>query len=432
MMRWSELLMSGRYLRADGAVGAWDGGAAIDPFASDAEGIDDALHYGRAWHRHRYCYRASRSLRILDAGCGAGKSSTWLAFLNPGSSVLGIDQSATLIEAARSSAKNHAGSGSTLEFLAADLAEPLPEELGTFDFVVCRKVLGEVSDPSRVLQNLAKALKPDGLFYLDLPSKRGRESARSLRRVVEVAAPAGMPLEERASLALKLVQGLRADHPLRVAIHERLGNEPEAVLLDFLVESRDWSFDEAAAMLEASGLRLLHAVNPVGWTIDRVFDEQSLEPGLQNGLRELDPRQVSALVDALDPSSVGQDLQLYACRPEFRPSVPSWPSRHPRSPELFDLLIPHPTGLARPLEQDGRLSSGGRVLYKTVSGAVGELDRLSNLMFLSSDGRSTIGEINFRLAAQTRASDNEEARRLCWMNLADSGLIVLQPAELVS
>lgn len=421
--------MSGRYLRADGSQ---ESAALLEPFAAEAEGIDDALHYGRAWHRHRYCYRDSRSLRILDAGCGAGKSSLWLAFLNPGSKVVGIDQSATLIEAARNSAQNHADARSTLEFLAADLAEPLPEVMGKFDFVVCRKLLGEVFNPTQVLQNLAKALKPDGLLYLDLPSRRGREAARSLRRVVDVIAPPGMSLHERSSLALKIIQGLRGDHPLRIAIQERLGTEPEAVLLDFLTESRDWSFDEAAVLLETAGLKLLHAVNPVGWTIDRVFDEQSLDPGLQNGLRELAPRQVSALVDALDPSPAGQDLQLYACHLEFQPSLPSWPSRNPRSQDLFDVLIPHPTGIARPLEQDGRMSSAGRVLYKTVSGAVGELDRLSNLMFLSSNGRSTIGEINFRLAAQTRASDNEEARRLCWMNLADSGLILLQPAELLS
>ena len=424
--------MSGSSYRADIGAMSRDVAYSIDSVPPEPELIDDALHYGRAWHRYRYCYRASRSLRVLDAGCGAGRSSAWIAILNPGSRVTGVDVSSTMIDVARRNAKIPSDISSTLEFQVADLNDPLPAELADFDFVVCRKTLGEVADPSRAIRNLRNVLKSDGLLYLDLPSRRGHDAARTLRRAVDVLAVPGMSLEDRSRIAIQIYQSLRSDHPHRSAIQERVGSEPERILVDLLVETRDWSFREARGLVEEAGLRLLHAVNPVGWRPERVFDDQAFEGGISARCQELTPCEVSELIDVLDPAPVSQDLQLYACRQEFQPTVPIWPTKHHQSPKLFEELIPHSTGIARPLENEGRSFSAGRVLYRTVSGAVGELDRLSNLMFLSSDGRSTIGEINFRLAARTRASDNEQARRQCWINLADSGLIILQPASFVS
>src|SRR5690349_19213897 len=63
--------------------------------------LDDGLHYGWSWHRHRYCYRRADGLRILDAGCGTGLSTLGLARLNPGSSVLGVDASPRALAVAR-------------------------------------------------------------------------------------------------------------------------------------------------------------------------------------------------------------------------------------------------------------------------------------------------------------------------------------------
>ncbi len=71
-----------------------------------AERADEGLHYGRAWHRFRFCYRAGTPLRVLDAGCGTGHTTSWLAKLNPGARVLGVDPSPATLDRARR--KTHA------------------------------------------------------------------------------------------------------------------------------------------------------------------------------------------------------------------------------------------------------------------------------------------------------------------------------------
>ena len=108
--------------------------------------MDDNLHFGWAWHRHRYCYRRGEKLRILDAGCGTGLSTLALARLNPGSAVLGIDVSPRALELA---GKRAAVTGMpAVEFAAHDLDRPLPAAWGPFDFIVCRGVLGQAEDPA--------------------------------------------------------------------------------------------------------------------------------------------------------------------------------------------------------------------------------------------------------------------------------------------
>src|SRR4051794_24764348 len=155
--------------------------------------MDDALHYGWSWHRYRFCYRRPEGLRILDAGCGTGLSTVSLARLNPGSRVVGIDASARALEVARQRAE--AAEAKEIEFQRHDLEQPLPP--GPFDFITCRRVLGQVDDPVRVLINLARALDDRGLILATFPSRPGRQVARQLRLATGVICPPGSGLVER-------------------------------------------------------------------------------------------------------------------------------------------------------------------------------------------------------------------------------------------
>src|SRR6266581_7226343 len=129
--------------------------------ANQLDRIDDGLHFGWSWHRYRYCYRRSDHLRILDAGCGTGLTTLGLARLNPGASVLGLDASTQSLGLARQRAETC--QGSDVAFRQHDLDIPLPGGLGPFDFIVCRRVLGQVEEPARVLEHLARVLDDRGL-----------------------------------------------------------------------------------------------------------------------------------------------------------------------------------------------------------------------------------------------------------------------------
>ena len=235
--------------------------------------MDDNLHFGWSWHRHRYCYRRAEKLRILDAGCGTGLSTLALARLNPGSAVLGIDVSPRALELA---GKRAAVPGMPrVEFAAHDLDRPLPTAWGPFDFIVCRGVLGQAEDPDRILANLGRVLDPRGLLHVTLPSRHGRQAARQLRRAVEALAGPEADLEERARIAQTLFQALRPDHPIRQYEAGLQGNAVpsiERLIAAYLNEAEDdWTLAEAVALVERADLQFLFAASRWPWQAERVF-----------------------------------------------------------------------------------------------------------------------------------------------------------------
>lgn len=91
---------------------------------------------------------------VLDAGCGSGPLSAWLA--GQGGRVAGIDASPRMIELARARALPGAS------FAVADLGAPLPFRDGAFDVVVASLVLHYLHDWVAPLRELRRVLRPGG------------------------------------------------------------------------------------------------------------------------------------------------------------------------------------------------------------------------------------------------------------------------------
>ena len=104
--------------------------------------------------------------RVLDGGCGSGKTTSIIhEMVQPGGSVVGIDFAQDRVDFA----KKHYGNKDGIEFRCMDLMKPL-DELGSFDFIWVRFVLEYYLEGSLdIIRNAAKSLKPDGrLCLLDL------------------------------------------------------------------------------------------------------------------------------------------------------------------------------------------------------------------------------------------------------------------------
>jgi SAM-dependent methyltransferase len=104
--------------------------------------------------------------RLLDAGCGPGKTTAILRdMIQPGGVILGVDYSKERIDHAR----EHYGSGSEIDFRLHDLREP-PEGVGSFDLIWVRFVLEYNRKESQdIVRNLTACLNPGGhLCLLDL------------------------------------------------------------------------------------------------------------------------------------------------------------------------------------------------------------------------------------------------------------------------
>jgi 2-polyprenyl-6-hydroxyphenyl methylase/3-demethylubiquinone-9 3-methyltransferase len=99
--------------------------------------------------------------RVLDLGCAGGFMAEALA--TRGAQVTGIDPAEKAIAAARAHA---AANGHAIAY-DVGVGEALPYDLAGFDAVVCVDVLEHVSDLDRVLSEVARVLRPGGLFLFD-------------------------------------------------------------------------------------------------------------------------------------------------------------------------------------------------------------------------------------------------------------------------
>ncbi|APX11505.1 bifunctional 2-polyprenyl-6-hydroxyphenol methylase/3-demethylubiquinol 3-O-methyltransferase UbiG [Tateyamaria omphalii] len=98
---------------------------------------------------------------VLDLGCAGGFMAEALA--ERGAQVTGIDPAEQAIEAARVHAK---ATGKNIHY-EIGVGEDLPYPDASFDAVACVDVLEHVADLSQVLAEVARVLRPSGMFLFD-------------------------------------------------------------------------------------------------------------------------------------------------------------------------------------------------------------------------------------------------------------------------
>ncbi len=107
------------------------------------------------------CPAGPTNLSLLDVGCGGGYLSEELA--RSGLAVTGIDPSPATIGTARDHARQ---SGLAIDYLEGR-GEALPFASARFDCVCCCDVLEHVAAPALIIAEVARVLKPGGLFFYD-------------------------------------------------------------------------------------------------------------------------------------------------------------------------------------------------------------------------------------------------------------------------
>lgn len=128
----------------------------------------------KEWYLKLYGFNSEEELSIflkdkeviLDAGCGTGFKSAWLANLSPSSLVIGMDFSESVIGAAKkySRIKN-------LFFIQGDIAATgiKPQSL---DYINCDQVIQHTENPEATFAHLASLLKPGGEFACYVYAKK--------------------------------------------------------------------------------------------------------------------------------------------------------------------------------------------------------------------------------------------------------------------
>lgn len=121
--------------------------------------ILEAEHLGR----YAWACQFAEGKRVLDAACGTAYGVRMLLAAGA-SEVVGIDLAEGVVAAIREDAPAGAS------FDIGDICD-LPYGDGEFDLVTCFEAIEHVSDPGRVLDELRRVLRPDGVVVLSTPNR---------------------------------------------------------------------------------------------------------------------------------------------------------------------------------------------------------------------------------------------------------------------
>lgn len=105
-----------------------------------------------------------RNAALLDAGCGSGIVSRYLAEIFPDCKIMGCDYAQDRVEKSREFVQQKY---SNLQFDVENLAQ-LSYSDNTFDAIVCRYVIQHLTPEARAqtLSHFLRCLKPNGILYL--------------------------------------------------------------------------------------------------------------------------------------------------------------------------------------------------------------------------------------------------------------------------
>lgn len=136
------------------------------------------------------------SARILEIGCGDGTNVRNLAYLYPGSQIVGFDLAATMIEKGRASLAElglH-----NIELHCRNILE-IDSSYGEFDFIICHGIYSWIPEEVRrkVLSICATNLSPRGVAYISYNTYPGWHARGLVRAMMITGAMQGQGYTER-------------------------------------------------------------------------------------------------------------------------------------------------------------------------------------------------------------------------------------------
>jgi SAM-dependent methyltransferase len=290
---------------------------------------------------------AGPRIRLLDAGCGTGVSTDYLAHLNPGAEILAVDISSGALEVARERLRRSGGARhcSSLRIEQRSLLDLKGE--GPFELINSVGVLHHLHQPEAGLQALAELLSPRGLLHLFLYADGGRWEIHRVQRALtalEVIGDGdGLRLGRALFEQLPDTNRLRRHHEQRWA----LDTAADANFADMYLHPQETSYDLEGLFhfVASAGLEFAGFSNPEVWDPARLLQGELLERA-----RALPDQQRWALVESLDPdishfefflsrgplriSSWDDDEELLAASGRRNPCLWGWPGTTLLDPDL--------------------------------------------------------------------------------------------------
>ena len=266
--------------------------------------------------------RETEGITILDAGCGTGYTTLFLAEANPGAKIVGIDLSEQSVKLAKERLQHHGFKNA--EFYALSI-EDLTELGKTFDYINCHEVLYLLPNPVVGLQAMKSVLKQEGIIRTNLHSSITRSHMFSAQRLFQLM---GLMDDNPREMEIKAVQEMmRAlrDHVfLKVQTWDEVCEREEQKVLanHLLVGDKGSTIPELFSALKAADLEFIRMVNWRQWELRDLFkDPDDLPAFLGLTLPELSVEERLHLFELLHP--IHRLLDFWCGHPhQAQPIVP--------------------------------------------------------------------------------------------------------------
>jgi SAM-dependent methyltransferase len=284
-----------------------------------------------------------QNIRILDAGCGTGVGTEYLAHLNPQASVTAIDLSAGALAVAKERCQRSGANRVEFHHLSLYDAAQLP---GEFDLINCVGVLHHLPDPKRGIQSLAAKLAPGGLIHIFVYGELGRWEIQLMQKAIALLQGNKVgDYRDGVQIGRKIFDSLPIDNRLVKREKERwsMENQQDECFADMYVHPQeiDYNIESLFELIDASGLEFVGFSNPKSWELTRLLGKN---PDLIARAETLSDRQRYRLIELLDPetfthyefflarppltkSDWSSDPALLAAIPERNPCMDGWPSK---------------------------------------------------------------------------------------------------------
>ncbi|MFT0812951.1 class I SAM-dependent methyltransferase [Synechococcus sp. OH20] len=270
-----------------------------------------------------------RPVRILDAGCGSGVGTEYIAHQNPNAEIWAFDLSSRALEIAE--ARCRASQAPPVHFRQLNVYD-IDQLPGQFDFINCVGMLHHLPDPVAGLQALANKLAPGGILHLFVYGELGRHEIRLMQKAIRllVTGSEHQPLASAEHLQQGLQVGRRLFQILpdsnRIQQQERarwaIENVDDECFADMYLHPQevDYTIETLFELIQASGLQFLRFSNPEFWRLERVLgkDETLLAQAAQ-----LPEPERYRLIELLDPVVAHYELFL------GKPPIRRWEWTHP-------------------------------------------------------------------------------------------------------
>ncbi len=291
-----------------------------DTFPFPPEPILDEAPPGYNWRwswegAYGFCtggLAANKTPRILDAGCGSGVSTEYLAHLNPNADILAVDISAGTLEVAKERCRRSSppSDGRSLTFQQLSLYD-LDQIEGEFDMINCVGVLHHMPDPIKGIQAVAHKLAVGGIFHIFVYAKIGRWEINLMQQAIAILQNHSQNHSQNQKENQDFKQGVKLGREIfaslpdtnRLVQREKsrwaMENTRDECFADMYLHPHevDYEIESLFELIDASDLEFVGFSNPQVWNLERLL---GTNPELLATAQALPKLQQYRLIELLD------------------------------------------------------------------------------------------------------------------------------------